>query len=108
MFCTGPNVVESSASCAAPIRGLGNTIPFLRCTASDITCDSRRGSIGGLVTCAKRCLQESHNVRRKFEKNTGGASAPLVQFASCPCTNGGNKILKLSSRQPPPPAKRSG
>ena len=26
-----------------------------RCTASDMTSDSRSGSMGGFVTCAKRC-----------------------------------------------------
>ena len=55
----GRDAICQIAAICARIEERASPAPFLRPdeTSSDITCASRNGSIGGLVTCAKRCLQ---------------------------------------------------
>ena len=68
---------------------------------SDITDDSRYGSIDGLVTWAKRCRKKSLNSRARADSAAGGASSPIEPTASCASAIIGRRSSSISSREQP-------
>ena len=53
---------------------------------SVITALSRKGSMGGLVTCAKCCLKKSNSIRGDGDEdmNASGVSLPMLPSDSLP------------------------
>ena len=49
-----------------------------------MTIDSRIGSIGGLVTCAKSCLKYENSGGRRSDSTASALSLPIEPIGSAP------------------------